>query len=393
MVESGRLLSDCRTQNPYPGFESRSLRHSQPRVLLISGLFANSLGRTMFALKTRLLGVLILILVAALAQCASAEVDVDRYFALRRQYQADKLPITQVKMDPETYRGRVAEVRGTLSGIAQGRAGISVIIESDGECYIVATDQASNISSGSKVCALVQIGDRCTSSLTDLHLLSLVHQSEVVNRERRAMEAEAAKNAKKAAVAEAAKRQAAQEARRYARGANPPSRSGSELAPQELIAAYTKVIKSFNSRLSNAEADAIARSILGFGIKYQIDPRLVVAVILAESHFRPEATSPKGAMGLGQLMPGTAAGLGVSDPYNVVENVGGSVRLIRGHLDKLSGKSPWTELTWHDLSLALASYNAGPGAVRKYGGVPPYRETRNYIKRVISIYKKLCGVQ
>jgi soluble lytic murein transglycosylase-like protein len=96
-------------------------------------------------------------------------------------------------------------------------------------------------------------------------------------------------------------------------------------------------------------------------------------------------------MGLGQLMPGTASGLGVSNAYDPVQNIAGSVKLIRGHLNKITDNAAWTDTTWHDLSLALASYNAGPGAVRKYGGVPPYRETQNYIKKVISIYKELCG--
>jgi soluble lytic murein transglycosylase-like protein len=92
-------------------------------------------------------------------------------------------------------------------------------------------------------------------------------------------------------------------------------------------------------------------------------------------------------------MPGTAAGLGVGNAYDPVANIQGSVRLIKGHLDRLSGGAAWTELTWRDLSLALASYNAGPGAVKKYGGIPPYRETQGYIKRVLSYYRRLCGIE
>jgi len=149
---------------------------------------------------------------------------------------------------------------------------------------------------------------------------------------------------------------------------------------KEIYGAYRNAIAKFNRRLTPKQADEITSSLLAFSWHYQVDPRLVVAVILAESHFRPDATSRAGAMGLGQLMPGTAAGLGVGNAYDPVQNIGGSIRLIRGHLDK-----------YGNLALALSAYNAGPGAVRKYGGVPPYRETQNYIRRVTSIYKALCG--
>ena len=114
--------------------------------------------------------------------------------------------------------------------------------------------------------------------------------------------------------------------------------------------------------------------------EHQLQPALVKAVIAAESGFDPEAVSRRGAQGLMQLMPETAQALGVDDPFQPVENVRGGTRYLRLMLDR-----------YGDVERALAAYNAGPTAVDRFGGIPPYQETRDYVRRVMSYYRAYNG--
>jgi len=130
--------------------------------------------------------------------------------------------------------------------------------------------------------------------------------------------------------------------------------------------------------VSNSDLDQL---IVNHARRKQLDPDLVRAVIQVESAYRPGALSQKGAMGLMQLMPETAQELSVDDPWDPGQNVRGGTDYLRYLIDLFGGK----------LELALAGYNAGPTAVERYGGIPPYQETRNYVERVMRIYRDEPG--
>lgn len=165
-------------------------------------------------------------------------------------------------------------------------------------------------------------------------------------------------------------------------------RSGGEMTfPRSYVAQIRADEVPYPTPVSAAEASSgpmtaapDARSGVPFGTmieamaaRHGVDPRLVKAVVQVESAYRPDARSPKGAMGLMQLMPETARRYALRNPYDPESNLDAGVRHLRSLLDRF------------DLSLALAAYNAGEGAVRRFGGIPPYRETRDYVSRILRL--------
>lgn len=159
--------------------------------------------------------------------------------------------------------------------------------------------------------------------------------------------------------------------------------SGKKNVSAELLktnGVYSPLTQAIQSETSNITPVTNKSQILNIvsqvSQKYNVDEKLVQAVIKQESGFNAKAKSKAGAMGLMQLMPATAKRLGVKDPYNPVQNIDGGVRYLKSMLDKYNG----------NIILALAAYNAGPGAVDKYSGVPPYAETQNYVKSILANY-------
>ncbi len=137
---------------------------------------------------------------------------------------------------------------------------------------------------------------------------------------------------------------------------------------------YSKEVESSVSKISTREQ--IKSLVSRVAKKHGVDEKLVNALIKQESGFNPNAKSRVGAMGLMQLMPATAKGLGVTNPMDPEQNVEGGVKYLKSMLNRYNG----------NIILALAAYNAGPGAVDKYDGVPPYKETQNYVKSILASY-------
>jgi soluble lytic murein transglycosylase-like protein len=123
-----------------------------------------------------------------------------------------------------------------------------------------------------------------------------------------------------------------------------------------------------------AERAALEQLVARAALAQRLDPALVRAVVQAESGFNPRAVSPAGAKGLMQLMDATAQALGVRDPFDPAQNLAGGTRYLRQLLTQFG-----------DERLALAAYNAGPGAVQRYGGIPPYAETQRYVRTVLAL--------
>jgi len=343
-------------------------------------------------------------LTALFAAAPVRSLPVDQYLKLRRQSGYDpRLTYSQIQTNPAAYVGRVLELRGAVEGFIRREQHVSFLLtlEDKGGVLLDAPPADTDIVSSpnrQRLRVLARVSDKITGNVAPLETLAIAYDAEVRLREREAAAKMAAANTRRYAYrAAVATPSRGYRARPMAGGAVPgglSERARRYLSPeaQAIYPAYKQFIYGCNPRLTADELDLITVSILHFSQRFRVDPRLVVAMIIAESNFNPRATSPKGAMGLGQLMPGTARTLRLSNPYDPVQNVMGAVDHLKTKLNLFrEGATRDGEMTWNQVVLALAAYNAGTGAVRKHGGVPPYRETQNYIRRVLHIYSQLIG--
>jgi soluble lytic murein transglycosylase-like protein len=146
-------------------------------------------------------------------------------------------------------------------------------------------------------------------------------------------------------------------------------------------ASYAAVLRSINPKLPVERARAYARSLMADAWRTHLDPRFLMSIVTVESRWRANAVSRVGARGLGQLMPHTAATLGVN-AWNPSENLRGTSRYLSALVNRFAGRK-------NGIALAIAGYNAGPKAVERFGGIPPYAETQHYVVRVLDVWKEL----
>ncbi len=146
------------------------------------------------------------------------------------------------------------------------------------------------------------------------------------------------------------------------------------------IAVYSTILRHINPRMPPWQSRDLARRVLVNAERWRIDANMLVAIVTVESSWRTHAVSSAGAIGLGQLMPGTAALLGVN-PRDPKQNLYGAARYLRGLVQRFGSKH---------YSLVFAAYNAGPKAVNEYGGIPPYEETQDYVVRVLDTWARLA---
>jgi soluble lytic murein transglycosylase-like protein len=305
--------------------------------------------------------------------CLGAAMPFDQYLRVRKQHGISQAAGVEAL---ETLVGsRTVEIQGTVKGAMRVNGKAAIFLEkSDGETMVIDAAEMPEWLVGNEVRARLIIRATRAQEQAPLsaNMLGAAPESRVAQWEAR----EAARKAAAPPKPPAATPQTRKAAREW------------NLPAADVTPIYAAFIKRQNRRLTDAQAMHIAQGIVGFSIRFGVDARLIMAMVMVESGFNPSATSRAGAMGLGQLMPGTARWMGVSNAYDTTENLYGTVKLVRTHLDDYQRK---TGENYRSLVLTLAAYNAGMGAVRRHGGVPPFRETQNYVRKVMRLYNALSG--
>ena len=298
------------------------------------------------------------------------------YLHLRRAYGIHEAVSEEAL---ESFVGnRIVEVAGTVRGVMGfGQTSQILLEKTDQETLSITAKSVPDwLQNGSPRARLIVKASRPDENAPlDVSLVAVEQEANIIPIEQQEQEAER-------------KRELAQRQKLAAAPKSFAARRVWTLPASEAEGYYAAFIQRRNPHLSSAKAMEIARGILGFSIHFGVDARLIMAMVMVESGFNPQITSRAGARGLGQLMPGTARLMGVSNSYDTIDNLYGTVKLVRNHLNNYARQ---TGDEFQTLVLTLAAYNAGPGAVLRHGGVPPYRETQNYIRKVIRLYRQFRG--
>lgn len=388
MDESDGLLNRCRL-NPYPGFESRTLRLG----LALGGVFA---------------------LLASSARAQESYSPTAQYLAQRKAagFTPD-VTLDKVAQDPRAYAGRAVEIEGTIPGLSPTSDGGTLLIfrtKGYGTLTLKMSSPPTWLQPGALVRALCIVAttpeDTLSIGLPEMEIIAVASATDIAALEARLRgEQERRAQAHRQAALEDERRREAARATLATRAAPskvvgtvkksiPVAGVRYELlsaGARSVFPAYRSYIKKHNKRLTDSQADQITFAILFYSEELKMDPRLIVATVIAESDFKVHERSRAGAMGLIQLMPDEVERLKLSNPYDPIQNLAGGIWLLKERLNKYSRSTRFEDASLEHLILTLASYNAGEGAVKKYGGVPPYRETRGYVKRIMALYKELTG--
>lgn len=364
---------------------------------------------------------LVVSVIIALTAISDSQADtVAHYLALRHKPSFNPtLTLAQVKQDPGQYAGSIFELKGNICGFSQTGTQIYLILSLPSKESVIlhASDklkQETDLDSSVPMCVLIQDIKPVDSLSLNLKILSIADEPDVTAAEKQAdADAQAAKiraSNDKSASRSAFQRSVPADLRGALSARGGYSRipaggvSGDALAQaayyvpmlgsrtKALFVPYYQYIASRNPRLGDNLVGQITYFMLYDCEQDSLDPRLIVSMIIAESDFDPNCTSSKGAMGLCQLMPDDLKHYGLSSGYDIEQNLFGALLDIRNRLDHYRSLAAADgSLTDAQIKIAMASYNAGYGAVEKYGGVPPYKETQNYIKRILRYYHQFCG--
>ncbi len=304
-----------------------------------------------------------------------------RYLWLRQNLHAIcGVTVGQVRSQLDKVRGRVIELGGEVCGIScladktivEGEQTVSFLLKTwqGDSAFIECEANVPEVTLGRRVWVLVKIPDDA-QSLTSLELMEIVAADEL-----------SASSSATSSTQGASSRRVQGDSTNV-RATATPGRGVYPARLADISTAYARLALKYNPALSTAEAMLIGRKIVELSAKYGVARPLIASMIKCESNFNPRAVSRAGAIGLGQLMPGTAQGLGVTDSFDIAQNIEGAVKYLAAQLKRYQGRT-----NWEQFALGMACYNAGPGAVAKYSGIPPYRETIAYIDRVAQYFRE-----